>query len=497
MAEFVMPPAPPVSPNILVGGDAQFQDNTIITWDGTTVEFGADDSKTPVERGMVAQYDTGTIPLGNDLVIKRAKLEMMPSATYTGSFNANIDVMALNTRLDPVDIVDQDAQFIYRPSSNVFPPNVLWADGRSSGEDITLYKKANTGIGNVTQAWTCLVPGVATSIALKWHIWYLERSATLGAMTIGCNLWSTTGSDPGAYRKNELLDTGTVNSTPDTLVNLGSPTAVYLQTASASGVTVDEGTTYISEIVTTGGISGKLGINLLSTAATGDTQNLSILAYDEEAVARKISSFQERCQWLTGSQIQAAAKAGTGDAGITIPTFTINTLYTFGNPADESPTGSTYLDGGGNETELDEFMADLQTALRARTSRNQWIGVRFTPVISTTGSDERRIIKSVRNSGTTVGSHKGMVLTIEYEDPPPFVVQPPPTVTPGIQVQPLDRAEDEYDLRSEETFRRGLEGELLKISRAVNEATGLTGGVSSSASKRERFLPKVGKVTVG
>ena len=89
------------------------------------------------------------------------------------------------------------------------------------------------------------------------------------------------------------------------------------------------------------------------------------------------------------------------------------------------------------------------------------------------------------------------MLTIEYEDPPPFVVQPPPASVPGIQIQPLDVAGDEYDLESEEIFRRGLEGELLKISRAVNGATGLTGGVSSSASKRERFLPKVGRVIFG
>jgi len=88
-------------------------------------------------------------------------------------------------------------------------------------------------------------------------------------------------------------------------------------------------------------------------------------------------------------------------------------------------------------------------------------------------------------------------VTIEYEDPDPFVVQPTPAGISGIRIQPLKRATDEYDMSSEELFRRGLEGELMNISRGVNEATGLTGGVSSSASKRERFLPKVGKVTIG
>jgi len=496
MAEFVIPPAPPVSPNILVGGDAEFQilpNNLGIDWDGTTINIGKDDAKTPVTTGLVSQYDCGTIPLGSDLVLKRVKLELMPSATLTGDFAADIDVMALNTRLDPVDIVDQDAQFIYRSMETIFGPD-LWADARGGGEDITLSKQGNTGIGNVTQAWTASVSGGGvTEATLRWHIWYLERSATLSGMSIGCNLWSATGS-AGAWRRNVLLDTGTLNTTPDTLVNSGSPASAYLQTSSASGVSVTNGVTYISELVTTGGISSRLGINLLSTAADGDTENLSVLAY-EEGGARKISSFQERCQWLTGLQIEDAAEAGTGDTLADFPDFTADTLYTFGNPADESPTSSTYLDGGGNETELDNFMSDLQIALRARTSRNQWIGIRFTP--SSPATDRYRTVKSVRNTGTTVGSHKGMVLTIEYEDPPPFVVQPPPTSVPGIQVQPLDRAEDEYDLESEEVFRRGLEGELLKLSRAVNEATELTGGVSSSASKRERFLPKVGKVTVG
>jgi len=294
MAEFSIPPAPPVSPNILVGGDAQFQNNTIITWDGTTISFGADDTKTPVERGMVAQYNTGTIPLGNDLVIKRAKLEMMPSATYSGPFNANIDVMALNTRLDPVDIVDQDAQFIYMPIDQILGSS-LWADGRTLGEDVTLYKKGNTGIGNVTQAWTAEVAGGGTTTSpMRWHIWYLERSGSLAGMEIGCNLWSATGS-AGAWRRDQLLDTGTLNTTPDTLVNSGSPAAAFLRSADTDGHAVTNGLVYISELVTTGGISGRLGINLLSTAANGDSDNMSVLAY-EEGGARKIRGCQENQQ---------------------------------------------------------------------------------------------------------------------------------------------------------------------------------------------------------
>jgi len=416
MAVAVLPPYPPISPNTFVGGDTYFRDSTFLQWTSTECEFGRNDDKTPVNQGCCTLINPDSIPLG-DIALNRAKFEVVPSESDSGAFTVDIDVLAPDLRLGASDIIDHDGQFILTPSSTVYPPTSIWDDSRVSGEDITLAKVANTGIGNVTQAWTCNTNGF-----MKVHYWYLERSGSLAGMSIRCDLYKADlGSSPGSYRRGDLVDTGLLNTTPDTLVNSGSPAIAILFYSGGlvgSGAAVTSGTTYVSELVTVGGNSALLGINLLSTAADGDTENLSLLAYTEGG-ARKLNSFQERATFLTGTRIKTAPAQGAADS-VTAKDFTSGTLHGYGNPFTDSHTYSPADGGNANFTELPNFKGNLEAALKARTHRDQGIAIRMQDFNG--GTDDReRHFRGSRHASTSVAPHKGLVLTVDYTLPGDFL----------------------------------------------------------------------------
>lgn len=380
-------------------GDATYVSGLAIDSTGTENGFGRDDQKTAENHGTVAQYSTASIPIG--ATINKAKLEMRASESEGGTSDLSVDfdVLGLTSKLDAADTSYHDAQFIYYPDYGIFPTASLWSDGRTSGSDmsIPISLTADNGIGSVAQAWTCDV----ASEDLAINYFYLSRSGSIGTATVTCKVYEANGS-AGAYTKGTLVDAGIAKAASG--ISFGSLAAFYTNVASAFEPTY--GATYISELTVVAGTgTGTINVGILSTAANGGSQNATIYA----ASGKSLQGFADGTQWLTGSRIKSATKVGTTDtvAGSSMPSFFDGNVYTFGDSAYSTT----------DFVALSNLTSNISTAIGARTSTSQQLGVRIQDFTNTTTDDRDRHFESSRSTIATSGSLYGLLLTIDYSLP--------------------------------------------------------------------------------
>jgi len=401
------------------GGDAVYVATLLIDWDETESRFGRDGAKTPINRGCIQHYDTSGIPLGAKL--SRAKFEVVATATDSGAFTVDIDVLALNAKLNQTTDSFHDAQFIYLPDHNIYPIQSLWNDGRGTGSDKSIEMKLNLehGIGSVSQSWVADV----SDKQLHVHYWYLQRVGSMSSTTVTTKVYEASGS-AGNYTKGDLVDAGQTRSAD--LIGTSALASFYTIPAATgeSAWTPEAGGTYISELVFSGGSgSSSIKVGILSTASGGSARNATVHARQSPDPARVLQGFGGDAQWLTASRIKTAAKSGTTDS-ITCPNFSSGTTYSFGH--------AHYAPG----TTLTNFTANLQAALDARTSTSQWVGIRLQDFNGTT-DDRERLFRSVKHSSATTGSLYGMVLTAHWSLPE------------AIQITSVPAAVSVFDLISE------------------------------------------------
>ena len=489
MATAVLSPAVSANakPNV---GDAVYRNGTIIQADQNSHAFGRDSAKTPVNRGSVSQYNTSGIPFG--ATITKAKLEVKASATDSTAFTSDVDIDVLanlttggsagawDSRLNQTDYSVQDAQFIHDPR-RAYPGATLWADTRSSGNDtvIPLSLNESYGAGSVAQAWTAT--GFTGTIALSYYWWYLRSSGGFTSQTVTTKLYEAVGS-AGSYTKGTLLDSGTPRAA-SLITTGGSLASFYIFTDATPTVTEDD--VYISELsLSTGSGGAFVEVGILSTA-DGSTDNASVYADS----GKYLQGFGGGVQWLTGTDVKVAdgVFGGTTDSISSFPSFTSGTKYVL---------GSSEYSGESNFTELPNLKSNLQDALDARLTNRPWIGIRIQDFAGTTNGAERLFYSS--KSGTdTITGYPGMVLTIEFTTPSSFVGGVDPQTRKGGRLRPLEVAAEEYDEVSEDLFRRTVESSIFELSSTTEKTISVHGREASSASKRERLLPRVGVKTFG
>lgn len=407
MPEFIAEPAVSANGNFR-GGDGKFTDNDsqpqaeVAGASDLVNEFGFDDQKTPESWGMVMHYDTSSIPLG--AVANRTLLEMVASANQSGDFTVLIDVLGITARNRPGQVIEQahEAQFRYFPDKGIFPRDTMWDDENLQGSDtlfLTQYRSLLTGLGPLSQTW------IANSTAgLHVHYWRLRRTGTASGDTVRSNIWTVRGSD-GVYFKDTLIDTGDTVTFDSLPTSFASPTG--LQTSlfgGGGGVPLTSGVRYVSELewIKDGG-DGATTLDAAYGKEPNDAvDNLSV--YREGS--RVLDGFWGRTQWLDGLAIEAAPIAGTTDS-IAAPGFFVDTLHSFGN-AGVAPVGYD------PDTALPNLLANIQAALDARTSTDQWLAIRFMDFDGVTPGRLRQVY-SHRDVTTTNGSLRGPVLTIDWD----------------------------------------------------------------------------------
>jgi hypothetical protein len=423
MPETTLEPAASANSDTTVG-DAAFTSGTVagIEWDDSFHQFGRDAEKTAANHGAIQHYDTSGIPLGAH--VSGAKVEIKASAADSGAFTAKLDVLARTTRVDQVTEQVHNAQVIYYPDSGIFPVHALWDDARTTGANKNIVMPLNTehGIGGVAQAWKCdTAPAAGTTFA--YHYFYLTRSGSMSATTVRAKIYEASGT-AGNWVKGNLIDNGYPRDADDVNTSggafrLGTAAGVDPSTGlhvHANGWTPTVGQTYISELIFEGGTgSSSISVGMLTTA-DGSEDNAVIVARYNVTPPRVLQGFGGYTQYLAGARIKDATRQGSGST-FTPPTFSSGTVYSF---------GSLEYNGDANFTEASNFKADLQAALSARTSTDDWTGVRLQDFAGTTDGRMRRFHSSKAGTATS-GSLKGTLLTLTWSLPATVTVRSRPS----------------------------------------------------------------------
>jgi len=380
----------------------------------TSIGFGHDNAvKNSTNYGYVSHYDTSSIPL--DAEVTKAKLEMKASDADSVATAIDIDVLALNVRLNQNDSVVFESNLLYEPQNGAYPSSTaLWSNGNTTTFDnprLIAYLNIRHGLHGYAQAWTA---DNASGETLDYH-WF--RAARVGNMTsldtyLRANVYTATGS-AGSYQKGTLVDTGVARS----LTTLPATTEAAWYCAASGDFTPTHGTVYITEIVLEGEFEAgthQVRFRAHHAASNASTENMLALAHDGEngdndTDPRKLQGFGGVSCWRDNGQIQNASIAGSGDANQNLPAFTANTVYALGDANYDT------------DHTLANFRTDLSSALGARTATTQWVGVRLQDFTTTTSGAWRRVHTS---SGTTEtrDSLKGVLLTLTWHQPQPITV---------------------------------------------------------------------------
>ena len=389
-------------------GDALFFNTfTAVGAEDTDLRFGRDNAKTPVNRGAIQHYDTSSIPLSGSLNVEDVLIEMMPTADGLTGFTGLVDVLTLDTRLDAVDSRVIPMGFDFTPSWTVFPATSIWAN-QVITPDTIIQRDVDVryGLGNVCQAWRSNYTGDLR--AYWWNGFW--RTGTTGA-SIAPRLWSATGG-AGANVKDQDLHVGSLVNADATVTTTAGGLTILLTSGGTTGPypQVQNGTIYIAEV----GIVGGTGANAFrwdidSTPPiyppSSPVDNISIYGATREqtGVDRKLQGFGGKVQWFSGQDISGHAVIGSTDTLNPFPNFSNGVLYKF--------------DGGGGvytgTSTLPNIRNNIELALRARTSLDQFIAIRFQDFAGTTNNRERQYRASGHASATR-GSLFGMILTIQY-----------------------------------------------------------------------------------
>ena len=375
---------------------------------------------------VIAHYDTSSIPLGAQLT--KVKVEMKASAT-SSLFTGNLEVAFIqDDRFNQLTRSHIDGRLRYRPLGGYSGAyQELWSNGNTGtgGTSLDYTHSMNEGIGSFAQAWS-----PSTNQTLTTHAWRLSRLNVGGNANtkISVNLYDAEGS-AGNYTKGGLIDQSTELSWTDISSSFLTGAVSYFSTSTPISVLASK--TYISEVAINRASSAN-GTFRAFYAYGADTEDHAALyaeagRYMQGVVTRGVG-------WVSDQQIRDVALSGAGST-FAPPAFTLGQVYTF---------GSSGYSGGSNFTTADQMLADFQAALDARTSTDQWIGVRLKPASSQTSGRFRRI-EGIESGSTAVRDGlKGLLLTTEFTPPQSAVignVSAQPVIDAELRVSPVIDAE--------------------------------------------------------
>ena len=382
------------------GGDAIFVNNaTAVNSDETVAIVGRDNAKTPVNYATVARFDVSDIPTGTGIVVEDAMIEVLPNSTESGAFTMVIDVLSPDSRLNDVQLRLPPYGLEVVPSKLLLGVSTVWANQVVSSDfRLTMNANGKYGLGNWAQAFESNHTGQCA--ASYWYGMY--RSGSLGASAkVRGKLWNATGGAGSWVKGSEITNGGSTEHDADTRITTTPGEIVHLDFALDGGgfAQVESGETYIAEASFTGlSGSGTTFMDCDSTPPETD-DNQVMVAYDS---THPIHGFEGRAQWLNGVDIAGASTEGSSDSFSTGFNFSSGVKFSFG----DSPNGIYTINKS-----LTNFRANLQSALRARTSSDQMIGVTMRDFTGTTNNRTRHFHSSA-SSTPTKGSLKGMVLTM-------------------------------------------------------------------------------------
>jgi len=387
------------------GGDANFVNNaTAVSSDETVAIVGRDNAKTPVNHATAARFDVSDVPAGGSVVVEDAMLEVLPTATESGAFTMLVDVMSLDSRLNDVQLRLPPYGLEVVPSKLLLSESSVWANQVITNDfKFTMNANGKYGLGSWAQAFESNFTGDCR--ASFWHGMY--RSGSLGASAkVRGRLWNAAGVAGSWTKGTEVTDGGGTEYDADTRITTSVGANVNLDFALAAGgwPQVESGETYIAEAEFTG-LSGSGTTFMDCDSVPPETDdNQVMVAYDS---THPIHGFEGRAQWLNGVDIAGASTEGSSDSFSTGFNFSSGVKFSFG----DSPNGVYTINKS-----LPNFRANLQSALRARTSSDQMIAVTMRDFTGTTNNRTRHFHSSA-SSTPTKGSLKGMVLTMSISGP--------------------------------------------------------------------------------
>jgi hypothetical protein len=387
-------------------GDARYSAATDAKIEHVAValEVGIISGKNQTRYGMVSHFDTGSIPLGAQ--IDRTRFALFPSTTVSTSMTIDVSVLALNTRLDAVDVQHNNARLIYLPDLSPwpFPSASAWNSGSKTGEQdvhIALYENQRDGVKSVSQTWTA---NTNTNNRTVYNHWI--RGGALGLNSgarVRASVYTAKGS-AGNYSKGALLSEGALT---DVSAWGSTVTSQMLPTANTSWYPV-EGEVYVTEIELIPGLSSSGGALFIGWDSTLDGSVENETAY--AASDKKLQGFGGNWsspQWENGLAIINAAHAGTIDTvAAHVPISGYISLF----------SSSEYESNILTKT-LTNFKANMQSALDDRISTDQWIGLRMQNVSATGGQIRSYHSLDAVSAPDTLDGKKGWVLEIFYTLP--------------------------------------------------------------------------------
>lgn len=390
---------------INTSGDTRFTgdiEDRLIEYDSTILDVGLGDEKNDLRYGIVSHFDTGSIPLGAK--IDRTRFMLLSSETLSESMTIDVSVLDLTTRLDAVDIQFNDVLIVYLPDSADFPATSvsLWNLGSKIGGSfirIALHEDQRDGVSSVSQAWT----SNASDTPLTLH-WIVAKSEGLTSdARVRARVYTAKGSS-GSYYKGAIVSEGELTDVSAWSVSMTSHTLSPVD----ENWSPTSGEVYVTEFELIPGASPGSGFLYLAWDVDydGSVDNQTFYA----APGKKIQGFGSTWaspQWKSPIAIKNADHIGTIDT------------VTAHNAVEDNP--SVFAGVGYSSSfftrMLPNFKSNMQLALDARSSTDQWIGLRMQNWDAEEGQIRRFYSIDDTLAGYTVGDKKGWVLEIYYTLP--------------------------------------------------------------------------------
>ena len=399
MSEVVLEPAKSSTGTAIVGEAEFFNSDAVPTVGAGTNQVGKGVGLDSISdsSGVIAQFDTSSIPLGS--VVNKAKFLVKGAAA--DSIGTSLDVSVHNGEsVSQADYRTHAAEQIsYKAETGDVPPIQLWDDyaTASSSAPHLIWQLDNlNNVGSWGQAWTANNPNSKPS-PYQWF--KIGRSWSSGAVftNLSIKIYTAIGI-AGSYRKGSLV----ASSVPRGVNELSTSPAWFYFFVGNDFVPQD-GETYVTELVMSGATyAGKhLTIYWARGGTPGSSDNMSVYAKS----GTKLQGFRGTgVNFAKGSEIASLGSVGTTDTGVSFPSFSSLTVYSFG-----SSDYSTSLS-------LSNFKNNIQAALNARSLLSDWIAVRIQNFSETTDGAMRQFLAQESTTATT-GSLHGMVLSVDFTEP--------------------------------------------------------------------------------
>lgn len=368
---------------------------------GTSINFGRDGAKSPGNRGTVQTYDLRTVALGATVV--KANLEWKPAISDSGAFAVDVEVFASHDHLNPSEHLSFDSLWNYFPDHNTFPTETMWDDGTVSGGDsnVTFTHNLEDGVGRFGQVWTVDTPGNGLVV----HYWRGWRAGTAAPAKFNTAIYEVVG-EPGDYYKGALIDRGVERD----LTEVPTSEGAFFNLPVTNPLVLTQDRLYYSELSVYGGAgTGRLLLVNDRNHANGGTTNCVLeAALDAENDPRVIYGFRDNTCWHESIDL-------VDDVPIQGTTDTVSVVPNTSNGVNQVWGDSAY---GGNDVDLTNFTANIQAALDSRRGLGDRVCILFRRDASWAVNDRERVYHCSRSSTETISGVDGMVLRIDYTEPP-------------------------------------------------------------------------------